>query len=172
VTTNSRPCTFPITPTLETILEQQADRERLQRFGVMTPYVFHRLDGRATRSFYRACKAACRAAGSPGRIPHEMGRSAVRNLVRAGVPERVAMSMTGHLTPSVFARYEIMSEADQAGTPLDEQIAGPLGSSRTGADNGDRATTRAVAALTSRRPTRSRPTGPGTARCGYCPKHE
>jgi len=44
---------------------------------------------------------------------HDMRRSAVRNLVRANVPQTVAMSITGHVTPSVFQRYEITSTQDQ-----------------------------------------------------------
>lgn len=112
-TKNGEGRTFPMTRDLREVLEQQkAITENLQRqFKVVCPRVFHR-SGRPIKSFRVAFRTACTGSGCPGRVLHDFRRTAVRNLVRAGIPERVAMQMTGHKTRSVFERYNIVSAGD------------------------------------------------------------
>src|SRR5262249_46334817 len=67
------------------------------------PYVFHR-NGKPIRQFYKAFGNAFRKIGLM-LTPHDLRRSAIRNLVKAGVGESEAMSISGHRTNSTFKRY-------------------------------------------------------------------
>jgi integrase len=74
-------------------------------------FVFHR-NGHPIKSIRGAWKAATEAAGMKGLLFHDMRRSAIRNMVRNAVPEKLAMAVSGHRTRDVFERYNIISESD------------------------------------------------------------
>jgi integrase len=57
-------------------------------------------------------EGVCRGEG-PGLLFHDLRRSAVRKLVRAGVDRDVARKISGHKTEAMFARYNITDERDQ-----------------------------------------------------------
>jgi integrase len=81
--------TFPMVPELRAVLEaQRAATDALQKkSGAIIPSVFHWTKrGRPLSGFVKSRRKACKAAGVPGRIPHDFRRTAVRNLERAGVP--------------------------------------------------------------------------------------
>jgi len=96
------------------IIERQRKMREYQMPDGTTAFslhVFHR-DGQPIGDFRKAWATACKKAEVPGKIFHDFRRTAARNLIRAGVPERVAMAITGHKTRSVFDRYNIVSEDD------------------------------------------------------------
>ena len=76
-----------------------------------SPLVFHR-DGITIRRWRTAWRTACQAAGVPTRFLHDCRRTAARNLIRASVPERVAMLLTGHKSRAIFDRYNIIHEQE------------------------------------------------------------
>ena len=88
------------------IIERRVKARRLD-----CSLIFHR-GGEPVREFRKSWRSACRAAGAIGRRFHDLRRTAIRNLVRAGVPQSVAMSISGHRTASVFRRYDITADED------------------------------------------------------------
>jgi len=131
-TKNGQGRTFKFTADLRTLLEaQRAAADAAQReHDCVVPWVFFRMtaNGRGgpkhpkpIKRFNKAWRNACVAAGLPGRIPHDLRRSSIRTMVRAGISENVAMQLAGHRTPSVFRRYDITSDTDlsEASAKLD-----------------------------------------------------
>ena len=82
-------------------------------------------DGISIRRWRTAWRTACQAAGVPTRFLHDCRRTAARNLIRASVPERVAMLLTGHKTRVIFGRDNIIQEQEllEAGDQLVTYLA-------------------------------------------------
>jgi hypothetical protein len=74
--------------------------------------LFTREDGSPVRDFRGSWKLVTAAAGIPSLHFHDLRRTAVRNLRRAGVAEKVCMEIGGWETSSVFHRYGIVDNAD------------------------------------------------------------
>src|SRR5437879_12957134 len=83
-----------------------------------------RASGGPVRDFRGAWYALTEAAKMPGLLFHDLRRSAVRNMVRRGVTERVAMKISGHLSRSVFDRYNIVDPSDLADAALKVEQGG------------------------------------------------
>jgi integrase len=129
-TKNNEARTVYLDQELKEMFEQQWERRK--QYAKIVPYVFPNQDGTGKiGNFRRAWNTACRKIGMgygyklqgnyvekweskfpPGPTFHDLRRTAVRNMVRAGVPERVAMMVSGHKTRSVFDRYNIVNDSD------------------------------------------------------------
>jgi integrase len=143
-TKNGEPRLIPLAPELYEVLKMQKVIRDEQYPDCL--WVFFRA-GEQILDFRGAWREACKAAklwNAEGRKPtklfHDLRRSGVRNLVRAGVPEAVAMRISGHKTRSVFERYNIVTEADlkhaaqQLGRYIQEKAKMPDANAKPGHD--------------------------------------
>ncbi len=106
------PVAVPIYGDMRTYLEMQPHTSE---------YLFAR-GSVPIKDFRMSWSLACQAAGLPGLLFHDLRRTAVRNLRRAGVAESVIMKITGHRTRGVFERYNITDQSDtlEAGKMAEE----------------------------------------------------
>lgn len=120
-TKNDEPRTLPLVPGLFKVLSMQ---KAIRTQNAQPAVGFSSAMVSLSVAFRGACKTAglVDEDGQPAPIFHDLRRTGVRNLVRAGIPERVAMAISGHKTRSVFDRYNITSEAgpQEAAVRLDE----------------------------------------------------
>jgi integrase len=136
-----------LTPELRAgLADQLAKVHALEReLGSIIPHVFPALrgprKGEQRKSMSWTWRHACKRAGLSGKWKHDLRRTAVRDMVNAGISERVAMQITGHRTRSVFDRYHIVMPSDlrdaarkmagktgtREGTRLSQESREPLG---------------------------------------------
>jgi integrase len=122
-TKNGRGREFPLIGHLrEILLDQRRWAEQIEKAtGKRVERVFFHPDGSEIKNFRTAWRFATEKAGLKGLIPHDFRRCAARTLLRAGVPQPVAMRLLGHETPEIFRRYSIVDAGmlQEAGKKLE-----------------------------------------------------
>lgn len=109
VTKNRHPKTAPIYGDMKPWLEMLLSRGEVESPNCI--WLFSR-KGKPVKDFKADWAQACEKAGVPGLLFHDLRRTAVRNMIRAGVPEKVAMQISGHKTASMLWRYNITDARD------------------------------------------------------------
>ena len=106
---------LPMDEALSALIARRWEAREYETSGggsALSAYVFH-VKGRPVGNFFRAWRRACETARIPGRLFHDLRRTAVRDMIRGGVSQHVAMAISGHKTPSMFQRYNITSAEDK-----------------------------------------------------------
>jgi integrase len=112
---NSESRTIPLDGELDEVIERRRTARKVEaKDGSLrlAEHIFH-LKGQPIASFRVAWATACKFAGVEGRLFHDLRRCAARNLLASGVPQAVAMKITGHKTDSMFRRYAIVTVEQQ-----------------------------------------------------------
>jgi integrase len=119
---NDEARSIPLEGQLLELIERRRRARHVKVNGaiMLCDLIFHR-EGVAILEFRKSWATACRLAGVK-RLFHDLRRSAVRDMIRAHVPQSVAMSISGHKTPSMFDRYNITDTTDQRKALADTQL--------------------------------------------------
>jgi integrase len=115
-TKNGHGRSVPVEGELVDIIKHRREARTIEANGTTTisRFVFHRGDGLRVGDFRKVwAKATAKAKLPRPLLFHDLRRSAVTAMVNAGIPQLVAMGLSGHRTPSMFSRYNISIEDEQ-----------------------------------------------------------
>ena len=116
---NGEPQTMPLVAELaEIIARRRAARAVTTKDGVvLSEFIFHR-DGKPIGDVRKSWKTACKRAGIPGRLFHDLCRTFARDADNAGVSRSVAKDVMGRKSEAIYTRYRIVAEDEKASALL------------------------------------------------------